>query len=152
MWNVILPTAMPLIVSAYVGLAESAAEHAINAASNHSAELAPAVGEMNNFLTTAQLALADMVRLNNNHGFTPSNGLSSDILARKTIAAEAVKATVERAADLVGGPGFFRGNPVERIVRDIRAVHFHPLPVRRQRVFSGRIALDLDPVVPKDPA
>lgn len=147
MWNVILPTAMPLILSAYVGLAEAAAENAVIAArSNAAAELAPAVGEMNNQLATAQLALADMVRLNGNHGFTPSDLLSSDILARKTIAAEAVKATVELAADIVGGPGFFRGNPIERIIRDIRSVHFHTLPLRRQYAFSGRIALDLDPV------
>jgi len=151
MWNAILPTAMPLIVSAYVGLAEAAAGLAVKAASHKHGELAPAVGEMNNFLTTAQLALADMVRLNNNHGFTPSNDLSSDILMRKTIAAEAAKATVERAAELVGGPGFFRGNPIERIVRDIRAVHFHPLPLRRQQIFSGRIALGLGPVAPKNP-
>ena len=131
MWNAILPTAMPLIVSAYVGLAETAAQFAVNAAGRRPAEMAPAVGEMNNSLTTAQLALADMVRLNDNHGFTPSNNLSSDILTRKTIAAEAAKATVERASELVGGPGFFRGNPIEKIVRDVRAVHFHPLPLRR---------------------
>jgi len=152
MWNAILPTAMPLIVSAYVGLAEAAAEFAVNAARRKHVETAPAVGEMNNSLTTAQLALADMVRLNNNHGFTPSNNLSSDILTRKTIAAEGAKATVERATELVGGPGFFRGNPVERIVRDIRAVHFHPLPLRRQHLFSGRIALDLEPVPTNDKA
>lgn len=152
MWNAILPTAMPLIVSAYVGLAEAAAELAVNASRHKHAELAPAVGELNNFLTTAQLALADMVRLNDNHGFTPSNDLSSEILTRKTIAAEATKATVERAAELAGGPGFYRGNPIERIVRDVRAVHFHPLPVRRQQAFSGRIALDLDPVPAKNQA
>jgi hypothetical protein len=36
---------------------------------------------------------------------------------------------------------------MERIVRDVRAMHFHPLPARRQRVFSGRIALGYDPVI-----
>ena len=150
MWNVILPTAMPLIVSAYVGLAEAAAQQAVHAVRSKAGELAAAVGEMNNHLTTAQLALEDMVRLNGNHGFAPSDRLSSDILARKTIAAEAVKATVERAADLVGGAGYFRGNPIERIIRDIRAVHFHPLPARRQHAFNGRIALDLAPVPVND--
>jgi acyl-CoA dehydrogenase len=146
MWNVILPTAMPLIVSAYVGLAEAAAESAINAARHKQAELAPAVGHMLNELTTAQMALADMVRLNDNHGFTPSTQLASNMLARKAIAAEAVKKTVEAAAELVGGPGFFNGHPVERMVRDVRAIHFHPLPLKRQQIFSGRVALDFDPV------
>jgi hypothetical protein len=35
---------------------------------------------------------------------------------------------------------------MERIVRDVRALHFHPLPKRRQSVLSGRVALGLDPV------
>lgn len=146
MWNVILPTALPLIVSAYVGLAEAAAEAATQAARYRKAELAPVVGEMFNALTTAQMALADMVRRNGNHGFTPTLELANMTLVRKTIAAEAVKQTVELASELVGGPGFLHGHPVERIVRDVRAIHFHPLPARRQRVFSGRIALGYDPV------
>jgi acyl-CoA dehydrogenase len=150
MWNVILPTAMPLIVSAYVGLAERAAELAIDSARHKQANLAPAVGDMLNALTTAQLALADMVRSNDNHGFTPSTQLASDILARKSIAAEAVKTTVESAAELVGGPGFFNGHPIERMVRDVRAIHFHPLPLKRQQIFSGRVALDFDPVASPD--
>ena len=34
----------------------------------------------------------------------------------------------------------------ERIVRDVRAFHFHPLPERIQQTFSGRSALGLDPL------
>ncbi|MDX1488031.1 MAG: acyl-CoA dehydrogenase family protein, partial [Acidiferrobacterales bacterium] len=64
MWNVILPTALPLIASVYVGLAEAAADLAISAAKHRQAELAPVVGKMINALTVAQLTLADMVRLN----------------------------------------------------------------------------------------
>jgi alkylation response protein AidB-like acyl-CoA dehydrogenase len=147
MWNVIIPTALPLITSAYVGLAEAAAELATTAAKYRQAALAPVVGEMINALTIAQVTLADMVRINDNHGFTPTLELADAILARKAIAAEAVKNTVELAAELVGGPGFLQGHAMERIVRDVRAMHFHPLPVRRQRIFSGRIALGYDPIV-----
>lgn len=57
----------------------------------------------------------------------------------KGIVADAVKATVEVASELVGGPGLSRGHPMERIARDVRAMHYHPLPVRRQKVFSGRL-------------
>jgi alkylation response protein AidB-like acyl-CoA dehydrogenase len=146
MWSVVLPTALPLIASVYVGLAEAGADLAITAAKRRQAELAPAVGEMMDALTIAQVTLADMVRLNGNHGFTPTLELANAILARKTIVADAVKNTIELAAELVGGPGFFRGHTMERIVRDVRAMHFHPLPARRQRVFSGRIALGYDPV------
>ena len=146
MWNVVLPTALPLITAAYVGLAEAAVELAKTAAKRRGAELAPIVGEMTNALTVAQLALADMVRMNDNHRFTPTLELADAILTRKAIAADAVKATVELASELVGGPGFSRGHPMERIVRDVRAMHFHPLPARRQKVFSGRFSLGCDPI------
>ena len=147
LWNVVLPTALPLIASVYVGLAEAGTDLAITAAKRRQAELAPVVGEMMDALTIAQVALADMVRLNDNHRFTATLELANAILVRKTIVADAVKNTIELAAELVGGPGFFRGHTMERIVRDVRAMHFHPLPARRQRIFSGRVALGYDPVV-----
>lgn len=146
MWEVILPTAMPLICSAYVGLAESAGHLALDSAKRKGADLAAVTGDMNNSLTIARLALDDMIRLNDNHGFAPAIELVSDILARKAIVAEHVKTGVEIAAELVGGPGFYRGHAMERIVRDIRALHYHPLPLRRQQIFSGRVALGLSPV------
>ncbi len=145
MWNVILPIAMPLIVSCYVGLAEAAVKHALQSAKGKP-YLAQSVGEMNNELIMAQLALDDMVRSTDGYRFTPQLDLSDAILTRKSLAARAVKATVERAAEIVGGPSFFQDHPIERIVRDIRALHFHPLPEKRQQLFSGRIALGLDPI------
>jgi len=145
-WEAVIPTAMPLITAAYVGLAESAATLATDAAKRNVTDHAAVVGEMLNELTIAQLALADMIRMNGNHGFTPSLELAHEILTRKAIATRAVKNVVEIAAELVGGPGFFRGHAMERIVRDVRAMNFHPLPIRRQQVFSGRVALGQDPV------
>jgi acyl-CoA dehydrogenase len=146
MWDAIIPTALPLITAAYVGLAESAAKLATEAAKRKAGDLASLVGEMLNELTIAQTALADMIRTNDNLRFTPSLELTDKILAHKAIAAQAVKAAVEIAAELVGGPGFFRGHAMERILRDVGAMNFHPLPVRRQQVFRGRLALGLDPV------
>jgi alkylation response protein AidB-like acyl-CoA dehydrogenase len=146
MWNVVIPTALPLITAAYVGLAETAAEAALEGARKRAAALAPVAGEMLSALTVARMSLADMIRLNGNHGFEPTLAMADDILARKAIAAEAVKRTVDVAADMVGGAGFFKGHPIERIVRDVRAMHFHPLPTRRQREFGGRVALGLDPI------
>jgi len=146
MWNVILPTAMPLIMSAYAGLADAAVEQATKIAAKRPEALAAVVGEMLNQHTLAGITLDDMVRLNDNHAFTPSNQLASDILARKTLAATAIMKTVELAAEIVGGAGFFKGHPMERIQRDVKACHFHPLPYRRQYEFSGKTCLGLDPV------
>ena len=119
---------------------------ATESAKRKGAELAAAAGELRNGLTGVQLALEDMIRLNGDHTFEPSIDLVSRILTRKSIVAEGVKHVVETAADLVGGPGFFRGHAMERIVRDIRALHYHPLPLKRQQIFSGRLALGLEAI------
>lgn len=147
MWDAIVPCALPLITAAYVGLAEAASKLAIEAARRQADQLAPVVGEMMNALTTAQLALEDMIRINDNHRFKPCLETADAIFARKAIAAAAVRQVVDIAAELVGGPGFFRGHAIERIVRDVRAMNFHPLPVRRQQVFSGRVALGENPIL-----
>jgi acyl-CoA dehydrogenase len=101
---------------------------------------------MRNALTIAKLAYHDMVAKVDDYDFLPSLDLTAEILTRKTIAADNVKKAVELAAETVGGAGFFRGHPVERIVRDIRAFHFHPMPARKQTEFCGRIRLGMDPV------
>jgi alkylation response protein AidB-like acyl-CoA dehydrogenase len=146
MWNVILPTAMPMIMSAYVGLADTAVDMARQAAARRPDELASVLGETLNQHTLAKLALEDMIRINGNHDFTPSVDIAGDILTRKTLAATAAQKTVELAAEIIGGAGFFKGHPMERIQRDIKACHFHPLPSRRQHRFTGRSSLGLDPV------
>ncbi len=146
MWNAILPIAMPIIMSAYLGIADAALELARAAAAKRPDELAGAFGEMQNRHTAAAIAHADMVRLGDNYGFTPSNELSSAILTRKTLLADAARDTVELGAEIVGGAGFFKGHPMERLLRDVRASHFHPLPYRRQHRFSGRVGLGLDPI------
>ena len=145
MWDMILPVALPMIVSCYVGLAESAVDLAVASAKNKP-HLAPVVGEMKSELAIAQLAVGDMVRIGDNYAFAPSMENTDAILTRKSIAARAVKTSVELAANIIGGPGFFRSHPFERVVRDIRAIQFHPLPEKHQQLFSGRIALGLDPL------
>jgi acyl-CoA dehydrogenase len=145
MWDMILPVALPMIVSCYVGLAESAVDLAV-ASAKGKPHLAPVVGEMKNELAIAQLAVEDMVRICNNYAFAPGMENADAILTRKSIAARAVKSSVELAASVTGGPGFFKSHPIERIVRDIRAIQFHPLPEKHQQLFSGRITLGLDPL------
>lgn len=147
-WNVILTVAMPLIMSVYVGAAEAAATVARGFAAKRKGDpVAPfQLGELGNLLTTAQLAADDMVRLANDLDFTPSVELSSAILTRKTIAAESVLAAAEKALEAAGGPGFYRRNGLERLLRDLHAAQFHPLPAKRQHLFSGRVALELDPI------
>ena len=145
MWDVIVPVALPIIVACYVGLAEAAATYALQTASGKP-HLAPAIGQMQTDIAVAQLALDDMIRTVDDYAFVPDLAITSDVLTRKAIAARSVKSAIETASEIVGGAGFYRGHPMERIVRDMRAFHFHPLPERIQQSFSGRVALGMEPI------
>lgn len=147
-WNVILTVAMPLIMSVYAGVAEAAATTGQEQASKRQAD--PTVpyllGELTNHLTMVQLAVDDMVRLANDLDFAMSLDVANAILVRKTIVAEHVLATVEKALEAAGGAGFYRKIGLERLLRDAHGAQFHPLSGKRQHRFTGRIALGLDPI------
>ena len=147
-WNVILTVALPLISSAYLGVAEAAAEmgRKFGRKSGDVTMAALVLGEMENELTMAQIAQESAIGLANDYDFQPTAELSSAILARKTIVAGAARRTVEKASEVAGGPGFFRTVGLERLLRDVRAAHFHPLPEKKQQLFTGRLSLGLDPI------
>ena len=147
-WNVILAVAMPLIMSAYLGVAEAAAEIAKTQAGRRLDDPAMfyLVGEMLNQLTTAQLAVDDMVAITNDWDFTPATETAGAILTRKTIAANAVISTVEKAMEVAGGGGFFRKTGLERLLRDAHGARYHPLGEKPQQRFAGRLALGLEPI------
>ncbi len=149
-FSIILTVAMPLILSAYVGVAEAAAAIARDRARTRSSDpVTPfLVGEMQTLLTTAQIAHEDMIRLANEFDFEPSVELASRVLARKTICATHVIATAEKAMEVTGGAGFFRKLGLERLLRDAHGAQFHPLPEKRQHLFTGRLAMGLDPIEP----
>jgi alkylation response protein AidB-like acyl-CoA dehydrogenase len=147
-WNVILTAAMPLIMSVYTGVAEAAAAIGREQANKRRSD--PTVpyllGELANHLTTVQLAIDDMVRLANDLDVEMSLDLTSAILVRKTIVADGVLATVEKALEAAGGAGFYRKAGLERLLRDAHGAQFHPLSAKRQHRFTGRVALGLDPI------
>lgn len=147
-FSVILTVAMPLIMSVYVGVAEAAASIARQrAAIRPDGPLtALLLGELENALTTAQIACDDMVRLANDLDFDPTVELANRILVRKTVCARHVIETGEKALEASGGAGFFRKVGLERLLRDLHAAQFHPLQEKRQLLFTGRLALGLDPV------
>ena len=126
-------------------LAETAAQIATNAARGKP-WLASTVGEMKTELMTAKLALEKMIHTVDNYAFTPDIEVTDETLMRNSIAVRSVRKVVETAAEIAGGAAFFRGHPLEQIVRDIRALHFHPLPERIQHNFTGRLALGLEPI------
>ena len=147
-WNVILTVALPLIMSVYAGVAEAAAAVGREQARKrqHDASTPYLLGELTNKLTTAQLAVDDMVRLANDLDFAMTLDVADAVLVRKTIVAENVLATAEKALEAAGGAGFYRKTGLERLLRDAHGAQFHPLSAKPQHRFTGRIALGLDPI------
>jgi alkylation response protein AidB-like acyl-CoA dehydrogenase len=147
-FDVICPVALPLVMSVYMGVAESARALALEQARRRKedAALPGLVGEMETQLAGAQLAIDSMVAMGANYDFEPTLERSNRVVMFKTLATRALLATVEKAMEVAGGASFFRSLGLERLFRDIQGARFHPMQERRQALFTGRLALGLDPV------
>jgi len=147
-FDVVVGAAMPLIMSVYVGVAEAAAERAIELVRSRSDRaVAPAlVGRMLNRLHEAQDALAWMVDANDDLRFANTDELAAAMLSRKTTVAESAVEAVRLAMEAAGGLGFSTGGGIERLYRDVHGGLYHPLPAAKQELFSGSVALTGEPV------
>lgn len=147
-FNIVAQVAMPFIAGVYVGVAERAAEIGLELAKKRRDD--PVVqwstGEMLSALKVAQTCHDEMVRMAKDFEFTPTAENTSAVFMLKTEAVEQAKKAVDSAMDASGGSGFYRKNGLTRLFGDIRAGHYHPLPEKQQMVFSGRLALGLDPI------
>lgn len=146
-WNAVLGSAMPLILSAYLGIADEAVDLARAAASGRSdPQVFQLLGEMLNAHTTASDVVAAMFQDSDDLRFAATNEHASRTLSRKTVAAEALIQTVRLAMEVTGGAGYTRASDIERLYRDVHGCLFHPLPRVRQTQFTGRVALGLSPI------
>ncbi len=146
-WNAVIPTALPLIMSAYVGVADAAMDEARRSvAGREDPHVVSTIGQMATAHRTADDLVAAMFLDAGDLAFDASDELSSRTLARKSVATDALIETVRLAIEATGGRGFSRTSDLERCYRDIHGALFHPLPRAKQGVFSGRVALGLDPV------
>lgn len=147
-WSVILTVAPPLFMAPYVGAGAAAADIARAHARQRAGDghLPRLVGEMENALTVAQMALREMMAVAARYDFEPDLELASGALIRKTLVAQSVRTVVDKAVEIVGGGAYFRRNRLERLWRDVQAAQFHPLPEAKQLVFTGRVAIGLSPV------
>lgn len=149
-FNAVTAIALPLIMSVYAGVAEAACDLALGIARKKSERgldpnLPYLLGEMGTTLVTAQLAVQGMVDLCDDYAFEPTVQTTSAVLTRKTVAANACIQAVEKALEVAGGGAFFRSVGLERLLRDVHGSQFHPLQEKRQHLFTGRVALGLDP-------
>lgn len=147
-WSTVVGAALPLIMAAYVGVAEAAATRAVELAGRRAArhDVAPAVGRMLGRLTSARDSVRAMIDASADLTFDNTVEHASGTLTRKTAATEAVMDTVRLALEVGGGAAYARGSGIERLFRDAHGALYHPLPADRQQRFTGRLALGLDPL------
>jgi acyl-CoA dehydrogenase len=146
-WNTVIGAALPLIMAAYVGIADAAVETALRLTRGRSDDHAVQLtGEMLNEHTTAADVVRAMFLDADDLNFANTDALAARMLSRKTVAADALIHTVRLAIELVGGIGYTRANALERLYRDIHGSLFHPLPRAKQTRFTGRVALDMPPI------
>ena len=146
-WNVVLTCALPLISAGYVGIADRAEQLVLEMvdASRAHAMTQWSVGELQSQRVVAQTALSAMADLAHDLDFAPSVSRTNEVMILKTAAVTASQRAVEAAMEAVGGRGFYRRNGLERLLRDVRAGGYHPLPEKAQRLFTGQLALGLNP-------
>lgn len=147
-WSTVLGAALPVIMASYVGVAERAADRAIDLAARRSErpDVAPLVGRMLTQLTIARDAVRAMIDASDDLRFDNTLEHATGSLTRKTIAADAAIATVRLALEVGGGAAFSVAGGVERLFRDVHGALYHPLPAAQQERFTGRVALGLDPL------
>lgn len=139
-WNVVLTVAAPLIMAAYVGIAEKAMEIAIEKGKKYhrnQQHITTLIGRINNSLLSAQTEWKAMYALTNEFDFEPDETITVKILSHKTNVGEFTKKTVDYAMEAIGGQSFYRANILERLFRDVQASPFHPLPKWEQYAFTG---------------
>ena len=144
LFHAISMIALPIIYSAYMGVAEGARDKALAMARKRPADagLIAAVGQMDNALTAARTAHDRMLWLADNR--SPGPETTKEATTLRTLVGEAAIQTVDRAMMVAGGAAFYRSKQLERAFRDVQAARFHPLQEQAQLAYSGRMALGLD--------
>jgi alkylation response protein AidB-like acyl-CoA dehydrogenase len=139
--QVIFSIAFPIISAVYLGIAEGARDYAVAHVSDpHDAITQRNVGLMENRLRVAGWALEGALRAVGDDP-QPSMDTVAAVMAAKREIGLAGLEVVDLAMEVTGGRGFFRGSPIERAYRDIRAVKFHPLSFDATLMHAGQLAL-----------
>jgi acyl-CoA dehydrogenase len=143
-WHIVAATALPLIYSVYVGVAEAARDIAVREATRRRDDPATQelVGALDTELTAARLALRSMVEAANRERLGPD--VTNEVMLGRTLVGQAVLRTAELAMEAAGGAAFFRSAGLERLFRDVQGARYHALRGAAQRRYAGRFALGLD--------
>jgi len=142
--QVIVSIAFPIISAVYLGVAESAAAAAVDAARDRadSTTVQRQVGLMQHRLRVADWALRGAFEAVGDDP-TPSMETVAAVMAMKREIALAGVEVCDLAMEIAGGRAYFKGSPIERAYRDIRGAKLHPLNPEDTLLHGGRLALGL---------
>jgi alkylation response protein AidB-like acyl-CoA dehydrogenase len=142
--QVIVSIAMPIISAAYLGVAQAAYEAAVRAAVAGADDplVQRQVGLMAHRLQVAQWSLDGALDEIGDDPTPSLQGLGAALAAKREVALAGVEVT-DLAMEVAGGSAYFRGSPIERAYRDVRAAKFHPLTPELTLLNAGRTALGL---------
>jgi acyl-CoA dehydrogenase len=144
----IIANAFPVITAVYLGVAESARDHAVAAIAETAKADDPSVqrtiGLIEHHLRTCAWALDGALAVVGDDP-TPSHDCVAAVMSAKRTVAIAGLEACELAMDVVGGPAFARSHPIEQSVRDMRGARFHPFTPEETLAHAGRLALGKDP-------
>ncbi|GAB4585147.1 acyl-CoA dehydrogenase family protein [Nocardia sp. IFM 10818] len=145
--NSVIGAALPLVMAAYLGIADRSVELVAQLLRGRTEpHMVALAGEMMNAYTTAADLLGAMFTDADNLRFPNTDAHAARTLSRKTVVADSLVATVRLAIETVGGAGYSRALPLEMWYRDVHGCLFHPLPRAKQTRFTGRALLGHSPL------
>ena len=142
--HVVCLIALPIVYSAYLGVAENARDLALAAAKKRKEDPSTAflVGDMEAQLVTAQAVLADAVAL----ARAAKPGAETSVASSPAAASSPTRSSgpSRRRWRSRAAASFYRSATLERLFRDVQAGRYHPMPDRPRERFTGRVLLGLD--------
>ncbi len=144
--QVILSIAMPPIAAVYLGVAETARDHAVAAvAGTPRADVLLVqrqVGLMDTRLRVASWALDGALAVVGDDPAPSMDTVVAVMAAKREVALAGIEVCM-LAMDVAGGPSYSRTSPLERCLRDVRAATYHPFGPEETLVHAGKVRLGL---------
>jgi alkylation response protein AidB-like acyl-CoA dehydrogenase len=142
--QVIASIAMPIISAVYLGVAEGAAEDAIEAVRGKADDptVQRQVGLMRHRLRVAGWALDGALAAATDDPTPSMETVAAVMAAKREIALAGIEVT-DLAMELAGGSAFRKGSRIERAYRDVRGAKLHPFTPEGTLLHGGRLALGL---------
>lgn len=141
--QVIATIGFSIISGVYLGIAEGALAHAIAAVRDPDDRITQRqLGLMRHRAQVAAWALDGAFAIVGDDPAPSLATVESVMFAKREIALAGVE-VCDLAMEVAGGSSYFRGSPIERAYRDIRAAKFHPFTPEATLTRAGRAALGL---------